>query len=88
MEYSYTPSQKLANQDLHGLPCRIPEPVGKEKECTHTRMEWMDCGEGYFDHNDIDEWVPLLSRVEVTTMRDIPGTNNMRCDICGYSRRY
>ena len=51
-------------------------------------MEWMDCGEGYFDHNDIDEWVPLLSRVEVTTMRDIPGTNNMKCDICGYSRRY
>jgi len=82
----YTAAEKLAGLDLHGLPCRIPEPVGKEVDCTHKRFEWGDHGEGYFDHHD--EWVVLESRVEVTTMRDIPGTNNMKCDICGYSRRY
>ena len=82
----YTIAEKLAGLDLHGLPCRIPEPVGKQKECTHTRFEWQDCGGGYWDHND--EWVPYETRVEATTMRDIPGTNNMKCDICGYTRRY
>ena len=82
----YTAQQKLAGQDLHGLPCRIPEPVGNQKDCDHTRFEWVDCGNGYFDHNE--EWVPEESRVKVTTMRDIPGTNNMKCDICGYTRRY
>lgn len=82
----YTAAEKLARLDLHGLPCRIPEPVGKEEDCTHTQFEWCDTGEGYFDDND--EWVSLPSRVEVTTMRDIEGTNNMKCDICGYMRRY
>jgi len=82
----YTPAEKLAGLDLYGLPCRIPEPVGKQKDCTHTRFEWDHFGEGYFDHDD--DWVPLSTRAEVTTMRDIPGTNNMKCDICGYMRRY
>lgn len=85
-QYNYTPSEKLARLDLYGLPCRIPEPVGKEKDCTHTKFEWMDCGDGYFDQDE--EWVPCHARVEVSTMRDIPGTNNMKCDICGYARRY
>jgi hypothetical protein len=84
--FNFTPAQKLAGQDLYGLPCRIPEPVGNQKDCTHTRFEWDHFGEGYWDHDD--EWVPLPTRAEVTTMRDIPGTNNMKCDICGYMRRY
>ena len=82
----YTIAEKLAGLDLHGLPCRIPEPVGKQKDCTHTQHEKADWGEGYFDDNE--EWVVLYTWAEVTTMRDIPGTNNMKCDICGYTRRY
>lgn len=81
----YTPEQKLAGLDLHGLPCRIPDPVGKQKECSHTQIQWEET-HGYFDDNE--EWVSLRSRVEVTTMHDIPGTNNMKCSLCGYQRRY
>ena len=34
-EKQYTVAQKLAGQDLHGLPCRIPDPVGEQKDCEH-----------------------------------------------------
>jgi hypothetical protein len=83
----YTVEQKLSGLDLHGLPCRIPDPVGKQKECSHTEFKWTESNtDGYFDHNE--EWVPYRSRVEVTTMHDIQGTNNMKCCLCGYQRRY
>jgi len=60
----YTIAEKLAGLDLHGLPCRIPEPVGKQKDCTHTQREKADWGEGYFDDNE--EWVVLYTWAEVT----------------------
>jgi len=28
----YTLDEKLEGRDLHGLPCRIPEPVGRQKD--------------------------------------------------------
>jgi hypothetical protein len=43
-------------------------------------------GDGYFDSND--EWVKEKRLMDVTAFEDIPGTNNMKCSVCGYMRRY
>ena len=82
----YTVAQKLAGLDLHGLPCLIPEPTGKQVECPHEKPELVYMGDGYFDENE--EWVEQRRRMNVTAFEDIPGTNNLRCAICGYTRRY
>ena len=82
----YTVAQKLAGLDLHGLPCRIPEPIGKQAECSHEKLEWVYMGDGYLDDNE--EWVEQKRLMSVTAFEDIPGTNNLKCTICGYTRRY
>lgn len=85
-DVEYTAAQKLAGLDLYGLPCRIPEPTSDQSKCTHTKPELVYMGDGYVDDNE--EWVRENRWMDVTTFEDIPGTNNMRCTICGYTRRY
>jgi len=83
---AYTTSEKLAGLDLHGLPCRIPEPTPLQAVCSHTEEQLVDEGDGW--HNHEGEWVVELTFRHVTTMRDVPGTNNLQCFKCGYTQRY
>ena len=80
----YTLEQKMAGEDLHGLPCRVPEPTPEQAQCDHTEFQLVD--NGYYDAEDA--WVPNYQKTQVCTLQDIPGTNNMRCTKCGYTRRY
>ena len=83
-EYSYTMDEKIQGLDLYGLPCRIPTPTPKQAKCSHTKhIEWDD---GY--ENWDGDWVSDWKRGEQDIMEDIPGTNNIRCPRCGYTRRY
>ena len=84
MAKKYSLKEKLSGLDLHGLPCRIPIPTPEQAKCPHTVTEWEDYG-----YEDWDgEWHYDLRRVEASIMHDIPGTNNIRCSRCGYTRRY
>jgi hypothetical protein len=80
----YSVSEKLQGLDLHGLPCRIPEPTAEQAKCSHTRHIEVD--EGYADWDG--EWQSDWREYEVGTYEDVPGTNNFRCTQCGYTRRY
>lgn len=91
---SYTIDQKLRREDLHGLPCRVPEPTPEQAKCTHTRTVggYWDVPSEYLTQmfNDEDytvdsEWI---EEYEQSICVDIPGTNNFRCTRCGYTRRY
>jgi|APSaa5957512576_1039674.scaffolds.fasta_scaffold154971_1 hypothetical protein len=81
----YTIKEKLDGKDLHGLSCRIPTPTPEQAECSHTRTEDID--EGY-ECDFSGEWIDCWERYEVSTCEDIPGTNNLKCTMCGYTRRY
>lgn len=84
MAKKYSLEEKLSGLDLHGLPCRVPTPTPEQAKCSHAVTEWEDYG-----YEDWDgEWRSDLRHVEVSIMHDIPGTNNMRCSRCGYTRRY
>ena len=85
MPKNYTISEKLAGQDLHGLPCRVPKPTPEQERCSHSTMVERDHG---FENWMTGEWVSDIKRVEDDTFEDIPGTNNFRCTQCGYTRRY
>jgi len=84
MNHQYTLEEKLSGLDLYGLPCRVPTPTPAQAKCTHSTTEQVDQG---FENWD-GEWYPDWRTVEVSTLKDIPGTNNIRCTICGYTRRY
>lgn len=80
----YSIEDKLAGKDLHGLSCRVPKPTPEQAECSHTELkEWDD---GYEDWDG--DWHEEIKISEVCIMEDIPGTNNLRCPKCGYTRRY
>lgn len=82
-KYSYTTDEKMQGLDLHGLPCRIPKPTAKQAKCSHSEKVTFDDGyEGW------DGWVNDWKTVNRCLMEDIPGTNNIKCPICGYTRRY
>jgi hypothetical protein len=80
----YTVADKLAGRDLHGLSCRVPKPTKEQSECSHTKFKEID--DGYEDWDG--DWHSEFKTVEVCLMDDIPGTNNIRCSRCGYTRRY
>jgi hypothetical protein len=82
----YSVDQKLAGLDLHGLACRIPEPVGEQANCSHQKKDHVYMGDGYLDEEG--EWIEQKRLMDVTAFEDIPGTNNLKCTICGYTRRY
>ena len=84
MPKEYTMADKLAGRDLHGLSCRIPKPTPEQAKCSH--MEWTEWDDGYEDWDG--DWHSDWKRAEVCIMEDIPGTNNLRCPRCGYTRRY
>ncbi len=84
MPKDYSIADKLAGRDLHGLPCRIPTPTPEQAKCSHTESKTWD--DGYED--DDGNWRSDWRRAEVWIMEDIPGTNNLRCTRCGYTRRY
>lgn len=84
MPRKYTIDEKLAGLDLHGLTCRIPKPTPEQGVCSHTTWEQVDDGYENWD----GDWIPDRRNVEVDIMEDIPGTNNIRCSRCGYTRRY
>lgn len=82
---NYTLEERMMGLDLHGLSCRIPEPTKEQSKCSHTTLEcvtesWEDWMTG--------ETVSEEKHYEVSTYEDIPGTNNLRCKRCGYTRRY
>lgn len=81
----YSIEDKLAGRDLHGLPCRVPQPTPEQERCSHTEFRTIDRG---FRDWWTDEWVSREVVEEVCLMKDIPGTNNIRCTKCGYTRRY
>lgn len=81
----YSLEEKLSNKDLHGLKERIPKPIGKQKDCEHT--EFIKVDRGYEDW-DSGEWIPNIEVEEHCAMKDVAGTNNIRCPRCGYTRRY
>lgn len=85
MSQKYSASEKLAGQDLHGLPCRVPKPTPEQAGCSHSKWEESDQG---FENWMTGEWVSDIKQIEVNTYADIPGTNNFRCTQCGYTRRY
>lgn len=88
----YSIDDKLAGRDLHGLPCRVPEPTPEQAKCSHTKYEKV------YEQEDVLEdgvwWGETRTSeyayrwVETTCMNDVPGTNNIRCERCGYTRRY
>lgn len=81
----YSIDDKLAGRDLHGLSCRIPEPTSEQAQCSHSEeVSWDD---GY-ENDWTGEWVSDWKQGTKSLMEDIPGTNNMRCTCCGYTRRY
>lgn len=81
----YTNIEKMEGKDLYGLPCRVPEPTPAQAECSHSRFEYRDMG---FRDDWTGEWVEDFKSIEVDCTEDIPGTNNFRCTLCGYTRRY
>ncbi len=85
MSKNYTTAEKMAGQDLHGLPCRVPKPTPEQEKCSHSRMVEREHG---YENWMTGEWVSDVQRVEVDTFEDIPGTNNFRCTQCGYTRPY
>ena len=85
MPKEYTMADKIAGRDLHGLSCRIPEPTPEQAKCSHTELVERD--RGYKDW-DTGQWVKNMQWEEEDVMDDIPGTNNIRCPLCGYTRRY
>ena len=82
---NYTIEQKLAGNDLYGLPCRVPKPTAEQERCSHSKIEEVDHG---YNNWWTGEWVSDVKRVEVDTYEDIRGTHNFRCTQCGYTRRY
>ncbi len=84
MPKEYTIEEKMAGKDLHGLSCRVPKPTAAQEKCSHTRREWVDTS---YENGD-GEMVEEGHYAEITTCEDIPGTNNFRCRLCGYTRRY
>jgi len=85
MKEKYSIEEKLMNLDLHGLPCRVPIPTEGQAKCSHTRVEWVT--------ETWENWATGEKESEekfytVSTYEDIPGTNNLRCTKCGYTRRY
>ncbi len=76
MPEKYSIEDKMAGRDLHGLPCRVPKPNAAQASCSHTRRVWVD------DEDTGGRYV------EISACEDIPGTNNFRCLLCGYTRRY
>ena len=81
---NYSLEQKLAGEDLHGLPCRIPKPTLAQAKCSHTEEVIVDYGY----ENWGGEWQSDRRREQKSIEHDIPGTNNTRCSRCGYTRRY
>ncbi len=83
MKQKYTIEEKMKGLDLYGLPCRVPEPTKEQAKCSHTEVIWFE--EEYEDENGkyTEE-----EKSTVSTYEDIPGTNNLRCKKCGYTRRY
>ena len=85
-QYSYTTDEKMQGLDLYGLPCRVPTPTDEQAKCDHTRKYWAESG--YRDEFTY-EWVDTgMQLFEEWLYEDIPGTNNLRCSKCGYTRRY
>lgn len=81
---TYSVEEKMQGLDLYGLPCRIPEPTPAQAKCSHTEV--VDVDDGYENYDE--EWVSDWKQYTVCIMDDIPGTNNIRCTRCGYTRRY
>lgn len=84
MKYNYSLEQKIKGEDLYGLSCRIPKPTEKQSKCSHSRFVYVDKSyedwDGYTHHE--------YDYVEESALEDIPNTNNFRCSLCGYTRRY
>lgn len=84
MKEKYTTEEKMKGLDLYGLPCRIPTPTKEQAKCSHTEVIW--------DNEEFEDWDGKIYTEErkqtVSTFEDIPGTNNLRCTKCGYTRRY
>lgn len=76
---------KMNGADLYGLSCRVPKPTEKQSKCSHTKFTQIDKG---FRDWWTNEWISNFQNVEVDTFEDIPNTNNLRCSLCGYTRRY
>lgn len=81
----YSINEELAGLDLHGLPCRVPKPVGAQVNCTHTQIEYAIEESENWRTGEIDREEKVYT---VTCYEDIPGTNNIKCSRCGYTRRY
>jgi hypothetical protein len=81
----YSIQDKMNGADLHGLSCRVPKPTEKQSKCSHTKFTQIDKG---FSDWWTNEWISHFQNVEVDTFEDIPNTNNLRCSLCGYTRRY
>ena len=85
MRKQYSIDDQLSGKDLHGLSCRIPKPTKAQAKCSHTKGEWITV-------NEKDDWTGEITKelkyIESCTYEDIPNTNNIRCSLCGYTRRY
>ena len=80
----YTIDDKLAGRDLHGLSERVPKPTKEQAKCSHTNWERIDRGYKDWDGDWHSDW----KNEEHCIMEDIPGTNNLKCPRCRYTRRY